>query len=278
MRTLSILCLYWCVTLVAINAQPRILAGEMPAVFDGVGVEERLGESVALSAPFVRHDGATVELRSYHDQGRPVVYIYAYHSCPMLCSIVLDEARKALAPLPYVPGEDYHIVVISFNPEEGPALSAEKRERFVSGWENESAADGIDFLTGDSTSIAMATGAVGFNYVWVEEQQEFAHPSVLIFAAPDGQITRYVQGLSFDSGTVEKAILEAGEGTVGDFLAQAIMYCFQYDPLANSYVLHAINLMKIGGGLTVLVIGFGLFVFWRRETQQQTQANLNPLA
>ena len=51
---------------------------------------------------------------------------------------------------------------------------------------------------------------------------------------------------------------------------QVLMYCYQYDPGSNSYVLHATNLMKVGGMLTLMLLGVGLFVFWRRERDRQS--------
>jgi protein SCO1/2 len=72
--------------------------------------------------------------------------------------------------------------------------------------------------------------------------------------------------LDLPADDVRKALVEASEGTVGSAMDQILMYCFQYDPNSNSYVIHATNLMKLGGMLTLVVIGIGLFVFWRRET------------
>ena len=65
--------------------------------------------------------------------------------------------------------------------------------------------------------------------------------------------------------------MEASEGKVGSPLDQVLLYCYRYDPDSNSYVLHATNLMKIGGLFTLIVIGIGMFVFWRRERVRQNQ-------
>jgi protein SCO1/2 len=51
-----------------------------------------------------------------------------------------------------------------------------------------------------------------------------------------------------------------------------LLYCFQYDPKANSYVANAYNLMRLGGGLTVVGLGLMLLFFWRRERHRQQQA------
>ena len=73
-------------------------------------------------------------------------------------------------------------------------------------------------------------------------------------------------------GHVRNALVEASQGTIGTTLDRVILYCFQYDPLANSYVPHAINIMKLSGLITMLVLGGLLFVFWRREGDKQEEA------
>ncbi len=39
-----------------------------------------------------------------------------------------------------------------------------------------------------------------------------------------------------------------------------LLFCYHYDPQADAYVLFATNFMRVGGVLTVLMIGFFL---WR---------------
>jgi protein SCO1/2 len=67
---------------------------------------------------------------------------------------------------------------------------------------------------------------------------------------------------------LRKAVVEASEGRVGSTIDRILMYCYRYDPAANSYVLQATTLMKLGGLLTLVVVVLGLFIFWRREKEQ----------
>jgi protein SCO1/2 len=99
----------------------------------------------------------------------------------------------------------------------------------------------------------------------VPEKQEYAHPTTQIFLSGDGVVTRYIYGIELPAGDVRKALVEASNGTVGNALDQAAMYCFQFDPEKNTYTADAFNIMKIGSVLTVLILGGVLFVFWRRE-------------
>jgi len=56
---------------------------------------------------------------------------------------------------------------------------------------------------------------------------------------------------------------------VGTTIDRIFLYCYRYDADANSYVLQATKLMRLGGLLTLLVVCVGLLIFWRRERRHQ---------
>ena len=43
------------------------------------------------------------------------------------------------------------------------------------------------------------------------------------------------------------------------------MYCYTYDPDSRSYVPYAVNIMKLGGLLTLLILGMFLGILWYSE-------------
>ena len=43
-----------------------------------------------------------------------------------------------------------------------------------------------------------------------------------------------------------------------------LFMCYRYDPDANSYVASAWKIMRLGGVITVIVIGTGLTILFRR--------------
>ena len=274
MRALRIHSVVWPVCLLAgslLASRPAAaqLSGQTPAVFDGVGIDEQLGAYVPASLVFRNEQGEAVEIGSFFDETRPVLLTLVYHDCPMLCSVVLDKLTDALGAMTWTPGAEFDVLTVSFNAVETPELAQRQKDRYLVQLNKPEAADGWHFLTGDEEAINRLTEAVGFNYRWVEEQQEFAHPAALIFLGGDGKITRYLPGLEYPPRNVRAALVEASEGTVGTALDQIFLYCFRYDPEANSYVLQAIRVMQIGGTLTALALGAMLFVFWRREVQRK---------
>lgn len=230
-----------------------------------------LGDTIPLNTEFLNESGQRVQLTDYFDGKTPVIINFVYHNCPMLCSVVLESLTETLKLIPWVPGQEFKVLTISFSAVETPEMASQTKERILLKLGKPDARDGWHFLTGSEESISALTESVGFKFKWVESTQEFAHPSALIFVSGDGLITRYLNGINYPSADVRRAIMEASEGTVGSPLEQVLLYCYRYDPNSNSYVLHATNLMKIGGLFTLIMIGFGLFVFWRRERQKQTE-------
>jgi len=258
------------VCLLAFPAQAQ-RSGQQLAIFEGVGIEEKLGEWIPLDLTFRDEAGQPVTLRTFFDGRRPVLLTLVYHDCPMLCNLVLDGLAKTLRQMSWTPGEQFEVLAVSFNHRETPELARRKKAHYVDMLGRPDAAAGLHFLTGDSTTIRALTDAVGFSFRWVPEKQQFAHPAALIFLSGKGKVSRYLYGLEHDPGDVRKALVEASEGKVGTVVDQVLLYCFQYDPSENSYVANAYNIMRLGGAVTVVLLGITLLLFWRRERRRQQE-------
>jgi protein SCO1/2 len=124
---------------------------------------------------------------------------------------------------------------------------------------------GWHFLVGDEASIQKLTSQVGFKYRWDEEGKQWAHSAAAIVLTPGGEISRYLYGIMFDPQTVRLSLVEAAKGQVGSIVDRLILFCFHYDPKASKYTLYAMNVMRGGAVLIVLVLGAFLFPFWRRQ-------------
>ena len=237
----------------------------------GVGVERQLGTAVPADLTFRNAAGETVTLGQYLDGETPVVLNLVYHNCPMLCGLMLDGFTRSLGNLEWTPGQQFRVLTVSFNHREGPEIARQKKEAYVRRLDRAGAAEGWHFLTGSERAIRRLTDAVGFNFRWVEDKQEYAHPTTQIFLSGEGTVTRYIYGIEVPRSDMRKALVEASNGTVGNAIDQAAMYCFQFDPEKNTYTADAFNIMKIGSVFTLLVLGGVLFVFWRREHEELEQ-------
>ena len=233
--------------------------------FKGVGIEAKHGESIPTDLVFRNANGETVTLDRYFDGDTPVILNFVYHDCPMLCGLMLSGATSTLSDMSWMPGDQFRVLTVSFNHRETPEMARAAKNTYTERLGKEGAGDGWHFLTGGEASINALADATGFQFRWVEDQQEYAHPTAYIFLSGSGKITQYIYGMEPKASDVRKALVEASDGSVGNPLDQVAMYCFQFDPEANTYTADAFNLMRAGSILTVILITGGLFVFWRRE-------------
>lgn len=256
------------------NAQ---LNQNRPAILDEIGVDEKPGDTIPLDLEFVNSDGKTVRLGELIEEGKPVLLNPLYYNCPTLCGLVLDAVYNVVDQLAWTPGKDYTIISFSIDPEEGPALAADSKKMYLNNLNRPGAENGWHFLTGEEESIRALTDAIGFRYKYDEKTGEYIHLASIMISSPEGVITRYLYGAGFREFDLRNALFESASGTIGSALDRVLLYCFTYDPASQSYVPVAINIMKLGGLATVIILGIFLGIFWRREfgSSQNTKPEFN---
>lgn len=246
---------------------------QLPSPLRDVGFAQRLGESVPLDLPFVDSEGNEVVLGDYFGQDRPVVLALVYYECPVLCSMVLNGLVSSLDVLSFEPGQDYEVVVVSFDPDEAPELARLKRRNTLDQLGREGAGAGVHFLTGDPPSIDALTSAVGFTYVYDEETDQFAHAAGITILTPDGQVSRYLFGVEYAPKDMRLALIESSEKKIGSAVDQILLYCYLYDPQTGKYGAATMTLVRLGGGVTILgILGF---IALSRRRDRQLAANPN---
>lgn len=269
--TRGLLIALFLVTALPASAQPT---GSLPAAFDGIGIDEQLGDEIPRDLLFRDSEGNEVALGSYFDGETPVMLNFVYHECPMLCSLMLTEFTKTLVDLEeqegWTPGDEFEVITVSFSGTEIPDQAARAKERHLAQLGVEEAGDGWHFLTGSDDNIQALAAALGFSFRWIDDTQEYAHPAAVMFLSGSGVITRYIHGMAYDTRMVRLATVEASEGKVGSAADKIFLFCYRYDPEANSYVADAWNLMRGGGLLTLLLLGGTLILYWRRERRTLT--------
>jgi len=230
-----------------------------------IDVIEHLGESIPLDLEFKNDEGRTVLLEDYFHQGKPVLLTLAYYRCPMLCGLVLNGLTKGVKELDFLPGQQFQMITVSINPKESYTLAAAKKKTHLESLNKPVKKSSWVFLTDSTDNTKKLADVLGFIYHYVEERDEYAHPAVTFVLTEDGIISRYLYGIEYKEADLRLSLLEASQGEIGTTLDRIILYCFHYDPDAGGYVLFAGNLMRIGGVITVLIIGTVLFVLWRKE-------------
>ena len=245
------------------------LADQVPEVLEEVGVTEHLDAKLPLDLEFRDEEGNWVELGSYFDGERPVILTLNYYRCPMLCGLMLNGVVDGLAEMAWTPGAEFEIVTISINPLETPELAKAKKQNYLKRLERPAAARGWHFMTGRELEIKRLAETLGFSYTYDPVSQEYAHAASIFICTPDGRVARYLYGIEYPAKRLKLALLEAAEGTIGSTLDQLILYCYHYDPTNRRYTPVAMNIMRVGGGATALILGISLGGFWLRELRRK---------
>lgn len=234
-----------------------------PPVLDNVTIDQRLNEHIPLDLEFVDDRGNAVKLSQLFGD-KPVVLALVYYTCPQVCNQILNGLVSTLRQVKFDAGKDFEVLAVSFDPRETPELAREKKAGYMHWYQREGGEAGWHFLTGGQQAIDALTEAVGFKYSYDPVSNQYAHASAIMILTPDGKLSRYFYGVEYSIKDVQFGLMEASNNRVGSFVDKLLLYCFHYDPTSGKYGLLVINLMRLGGGLTVVGI-LAMFILFRRR-------------
>lgn len=253
------------------QAGTRSMPGEAPPVepvrpeiLNRAGFDQKLNAQIPLDLEFRDEQGQTVKLGDYFGQ-KPVLLNLVYFNCPMLCTLVLNGVVDAARQVSFMPGQDYEILTISFNAEEGPELAQGKKQAYLKDLNRPGAEQGWHFLTGDEAAIKALTETVGFKYAWDEKRKEFAHASGIMVVTPSGRLSHYLYGVVYAPRDYRLALVEASSGRIGNPVDQLMLFCYHYDPVAGKFSTAVMSLVRVGCLATIGAMALFLFVMFRRE-------------
>ena len=248
-----------------------ILNDRIPYEVRDVEVDQKLGESIPTDVPMINSDGRRVVLRDLIADGKPLLLSLNYSNCPMLCNVQLNQLSQSLQDLGLQFEDDFRMLSVSIDPAETDKRLAEMKQRYIEQIPNQKqAAKGWTFARASKPQITRLTEATGFSYRLDPNTGDYAHPAMLAFISPGGVITRYNLGVAFPPDDLKLAIVEAGQGNVGGVVDQFVLWCYSYDPEANSYVAASWKLMRLGGALTVVVMLLCLLPYWVTREKKPT--------
>ena len=161
------------------------------------------------------------------------------------------------------------MISVSFDPRETPELAAEKKYQYVTSYGREGAAEGWRYLTGKPDAINALTKAVGFRYTYDDDAEQFAHGSAIMVTTPTGVVSHYFFGIEYPTNDIRLALIEASENKLGNVYDQVALYCFHYDPQTGKYGMVIMNVLRLSGIVTVLVMGSFMFIMIRRDRRKK---------
>ncbi len=238
---------------------------EQPKDQQGIGIDEKLGQTIPLDLTFNDESGNPVSLRQLIHQ--PTILAPVYYHCSDVCSFLLSNLAGVLNKLPSEPGKEYQVLSVSFDEMEKSDLALQRKKMYLKMIEKPFPEDAWRFFTGDKENIRKLTDAVGFHFK--REGKDFLHPVSLIILSPAGKVTRYIYGTDFLPFDLKMALLEASQGRVGPTLSKALRFCFSYDPKGRKYVF---NTLKVTGIVTLLfALSFILFLIFKGRRRQSKE-------
>ncbi|EAQ77695.1 SCO family protein [Blastopirellula marina] len=273
------------ILLIALTASSQQLRaevpGEDPQELRDLTIIEHSNDLLPLDLTFRDDAGETVRLGDYFQGKNPVILSMNYSNCPMLCQVQLNGLVTGLDRVIWTAGQEYQVISVSIDPAETPEKALKTKEKYLELYGRPESADGWHFLTGDKASIQKLADAIGFQFRYVPERNEYAHPALLTLCTPDGRISRYMYGVEFPPQTLRLSLVEASEGKIGTTTDRFLLFCFHYDPSTGAYGPVAMNIMKVGGASMLAALLMYLAPYWlasswfrrRRQAKEARKAN-----
>ena len=230
-----------------------------------VAINQKLNAQVPLDLMFRDEHGKVVRLDKYFGGKKPVVLNFMYFTCPMLCNMVQEGTTNLLSQLPFTVGEEFDVITVSIDPRDKPSTAMQMKEKYLRRYGKMSAATGWHFLTGHETAIKGLANAVGFDYAYDLQSNQFAHGAMILVLTPDGRVSRYFFGTEYKARDVRLGLVEASAGKIGTAADELLLLCYHYDPATGKYTRSAMNFVRAGGVVTMLALGSFIVIMVRRD-------------
>ena len=244
-----------------------VRAGLIKAQVDAVGFDEHPGAALPLDETLRDETGATRRLGTLIGD-EPAVLLFADYTCQSMCGVAVETLAQSLSGLSLRPGSDFTVLIVGLDPKDTPADAAAMKAAHF----GRAPAPGVHFLSGNAATIKRLTGAVGVNYSYDAEHDQFAHPVGLTLITADGRIGRYLVDLGFTTQDLRLALVETGQGSIGTITDHIRLLCYAFDPLTGVYTPIISRILSIAAIVTVLAIAL-LFLLLMRLERRRARAH-----
>jgi protein SCO1/2 len=246
---------------------PTFAVEKIPQAFKDTSIIEKLSKPIRSDVSLTEANGKTILFTDILGE-KPILVNFVYYSCPRLCHMVTTEMTESLKLLPKKYLENLRIVTISFDHRDTKESATNFKERYKSSLEKELGYS-VDwqFYIGDSEQVKRLADSVGFRYYFNETSNQYSHSSALILLTPKGLVSRYLYGIEYKVNDLKLSIIEANKNKSLSSVDSVLLFCYDYDPLENTYIVQSMKLMKIAGAITVFIILF--FVLFLKSKEKK---------
>lgn len=253
----------WIVTFMASTASPRTETRTTDA--SDLAFRPHPGARLPLATRLVDERGRAVTLGAYFTRS-PVILVLEYLQCTSLCSVTLRNLAEALNELPLEAGRDYELVTVSIDPRDKPADALAARGKYAGLLDHGDIETGVHFLTAAfPTEAREIADTVGFPYRYDAMLDAYIHPAGFVIAAPDGVISRYIEGVASSPRDLVSALADARQGRSLGPLTRLLLLCRVHGAAFGRFttpVLAALAFANIAAGLTLIAL---FAAIWRRR-------------
>jgi protein SCO1/2 len=244
------------------DRQSGVAASVLPPALRNIGLDQKLNAQIPLNLIFRDESGRDLPLSAYFGS-KPVVLALVYYQCPMLCTQVLNGMVMSLRGMSLESGRDFEVVTVSIDPTETPELASKKKAEYLRRYAKGAA--GWHFLTGAEQQIEELAGTVGFRYAYDPKTKQYAHASAIMVVTPGGRLSRYFYGIEYPPRDLRLGLVEASENKIGSPVDAVLLYCFHYDPNTGKYSAIVMNIVRLAGVLTLVILLPLLIWLWRAD-------------
>ncbi len=231
---------------------------------DGVTVIERLEAEVPKDLVLRDHLGRDRRIGEFFDGEHPVILTFNYEDCPMLCSLQLTGFVEGLDGIEgWEVGDEFRVLTVSLDEHESDEQARRFHDKILEGYRGGASAtaeEGWAFLRGSAEDVRALADSVGFQYRWIDEKDQYAHPAAVMVLSPEGKVSRYLYGLQFSPKNLRLSLADASDGRFASTLDRIILTCFVFDPDSNSYTLASWTVTRIV--LSVIALITLAFLWW----------------
>jgi protein SCO1/2 len=190
----------------------------------------------------------------------PSLLLFVDFTCHTICRPALAIASGALGETGLRAGSDFRLIVVGLDPKD----SVTDAKAMLDQIGNKEVERATTVLRGDEATIRALTRAVGYNFIYDAEVDQFAHPAGTIVLTAEGLVSRSLSSLALNPGDLHLALLEAGKGHTGSLADRIALFCYGFDAAHGVYTLLIWRILAIGAILTVLALAGFILVLERR--------------
>jgi protein SCO1/2 len=118
------------------------------------------------------------------------------------------------------------------------------------------------FLMPDAETVRRATAALGFNFTYDPEIDQFAHPAVVYVLSSAGVVRGTFAPMRMEPDEIKRA-LGAAVSERPALYERIRLLCYAYDPVTGVYTPRIDFILKIAAAATLALLGGGIILLHR---------------